>query len=342
MAPLSAPTLIRPETPVPVPSMLDGRSDPTPSASAAARFAAAAQFAAAQFTDAQSAAHGAGGEESADEAPLDRVGTAPRSAGSAGAPRPPSTIAAAPSPERARRMMQLLADITESTDAGEQARRRAVVVREYLPVARSIAARYRGRGVERGDLEQLASLGLVKSVARWLPDRSEDFLQFAVPTISGEIKRYFRDHSWTVRPPRRVQELRVAIGDAEQIFWQRHGRRPTDPDIARIVGVSAAAVAEARTAVALCRPPSLDADAGTGWVMAQSYGEVDHDLARVEDRLAVERLLSILSDQERKVVDLRFQHGWSQSQIAQEVGVSQMQISRWLRDITGKLRTACA
>ena len=255
--------------------------------------------------------------------------------------RPASTIAAAPSPERARRMMLLLAGIADCTDPQEQARRRSIVVQEYLPVARSIAARYRGRGVERGDLEQLASLGLVKSVARWMPDRSEDFLQFAVPTISGEIKRYFRDHSWTVRPPRRVQELRVAIADAEQIYWQRHGCRPSDADIARIIGVPASAVAEARTSVALCRPPSLDADTGAGWAMAQTYGDTDHDLERVEDRLAVDRMLSTLTEQERRVVDLRFQHGWSQSQIAQEVGVSQMQISRWLRDITGKLRTAC-
>ena len=129
-------------------------------------------------------------------------------------PKPAPTIAAAPTGVRAQRVRELLERTAACTEPVEQQRLRRLVVTEYLPVARSLASRYSGRGVERNDLEQLAFLGLVKAVRRWEPGRSEDFLQFAVPTIVGEIKRYFRDHSWLVRPPRRIQELRAAINDA--------------------------------------------------------------------------------------------------------------------------------
>jgi RNA polymerase sigma-B factor len=234
-------------------------------------------------------------------------------------------------------MLELLEGLPDCS-AAEQRRRREIVVTEYLPVARSIAARYRSRGIEKGDLEQLACLGLVKAVNRWIPGHSEDFLQYAVPTISGEIKRYFRDHSWLVRPPRRLQERRVAINELEQDFWQSHGRQPTDAEVGKRLGFTVHEVDEARTSVALCRPPSLDAPTGTGWMLAQSCGQDDDDIERVEDRLAVSRLLATLTDVERQVVQLRFGAGWSQSRIAQEVGVSQMQVSRWLRSITRKLR----
>ncbi|MBM9466546.1 sigma-70 family RNA polymerase sigma factor [Nakamurella leprariae] len=250
----------------------------------------------------------------------------------------PARIASAPSPERAKEMTALLEGLVDCDDPAERRRRRSVVVNEYLPVARSIAARYRGRGVERGDLEQLAALGLVKAVSRWIPGHADDFLQFAVPTISGEIKRYFRDHSWLVRPPRRIQEHRVAIKDVEHQFWQQHGRQPTDTEVARLTELSHEEVSESRSSVAVCRPPSLDADSGPGWVLAQTSGEVDSELEQVENRLAVERLLETLTETERRVVHLRFECGWSQSKIAEEVGVSQMQISRWLRAIARKLR----
>ena len=184
----------------------------------------------------------------------------------------------------------------------------------------------------------MAFLGLVKAVRRWLPGRSEDFLQFAVPTIVGEIKRYFRDHSWLVRPPRRIQELRAAINEAEQTHWQRNGARPSDTELAELTGVSAAEVSEARAATLVCRPPSLDEEHGAGWAMAQGCGERDAELDRVEDRIAVQRLLATLTDRERQVIEMRFGNGWSQSRIGAEIGVSQMQVSRWLRAIATKLR----
>ena len=253
-------------------------------------------------------------------------------------PSPAATISSAPPRERAIRLRELLDDMTTCEDPVEQQRRRRSVTLEYLPVARSIAARYSGRGVERSDLDQLAFLGLVKAVRRWMPGRSEDFLQFAVPTIVGEIKRYFRDHSWLVRPPRRIQELRAAINEAEQHLWQRQGSRPTDAELAQLTGVTPPEVSEARSATSLCRPPSLDEDRGAGWAMAQGCGEKDIELARVEDRIAVQRILGTLTEKERLVVQLRFGNGWSQSRIGSEIGVSQMQVSRWLRAIADKLR----
>lgn len=248
------------------------------------------------------------------------------------------TISSAPPRDRAIRMREMLDAITTCDDPAEQQRRRGSVIMEYLPVARSIAGRYAGRGIERADLDQLAFLGLVKAVRRWLPDRSEDFLQFAVPTIVGEIKRHFRDQSWLVRPPRRIQELRAAINESEQSHWQRHGARPTDAELAELTGATVGEVSEARAATLVCRPPSLDEEHGAGWAMAQGCGERDAELDRVEDRIAVQRLLATLSDRERQVVEMRFGNGWSQSRIGSEIGVSQMQVSRWLRAIGQKLR----
>jgi RNA polymerase sigma-B factor len=248
------------------------------------------------------------------------------------------TIASAPTGDRAQRVRELLEHSAECTDSAEQQAYRRKVVTEYLPVARSLASRYAGRGVERCDLEQLAFLGLVKAVRRWQPGRSEDFLQFAVPTIVGEIKRYFRDHSWLVRPPRRIQELRAAISDAEQTCRHADGTAPTERELATATGVSTRDIGEARAAAACCRPRSLDEPQGVGLSISLGWGDEDPELKRVEDRVTVERLLATLTERERDVVRMRFENGWSQSRIGTEIGVSQMQVSRWLRTIADKLR----
>ena len=255
--------------------------------------------------------------------------------------RPPTTsptIASAPTGDRAERVRELLEYTAACTDPVEQQRCRRTVVTEYLPVAKSLASRYSGRGVERCDLEQLAFLGLVKAVRRWEPGRSEDFLQFAVPTIVGEIKRYFRDHSWLVRPPRRIQELRAAISDAEQTHRHRDGTGPSEAELAAVTGVNPKDIGEARAAAGYCRPRSLDEGQGAGLALALGWGDEDPELRRVEDRVTVQRLLATLSDREREVVRMRFGNGWSQSRIGKEIGVSQMQVSRWLRTIADKLR----
>ncbi len=252
--------------------------------------------------------------------------------------KPAPTIAAAPTGARAQRVRELLERTAACTEPVEQQRLRRLVVTEYLPVARSLASRYAGRGVERNDLEQLAFLGLVKAVRRWEPGRSEDFLQFAVPTIVGEIKRYFRDHSWLVRPPRRIQELRAAINEAEQTYRHNDGTGPTESELADATGVSTRDIGEARSAASFCRPRSLDEGQGLGLALALGWGDEDPELRRVEDRITVQRLLATLTDREREVVRMRFSEGWSQARIGTEIGVSQMQVSRWLRTIADKLR----
>ncbi|WP_166442304.1 sigma-70 family RNA polymerase sigma factor [Nakamurella flava] len=257
---------------------------------------------------------------------------------SAAPARPGQPLSSAPSRERAARCRDLLDQALTCGNEARARRLRGEVVEAYLPAARSIAARYAGRGVDRADLEQLASIGLVKAARRWQPGLSEDFLQFAVPTMVGEIKRYFRDHSFVVRPTRRVQELRAQVRQAQHDHWQRHGSDPTDHDLAVATGADVADVREARAASGVCRPPSLDEPQGAGWAITQTLGEVDDRIGDIENRMMVARLLQSLTERERRVVQLRFEMQWSQSQIGQELGVSQMQISRWLRAITIKLR----
>jgi len=239
--------------------------------------------------------------------------------------------------ERSARVAALLAEMAECPDATKRKRLQSAVVVEHLSVAKSIASRYRGRGVERGDLEQLAYLGLVKAVSRWKPGLSDDFLQFAVPTISGEIKRYFRDHSWLVRPPRRIQELRAAIAVAERDFQDSGELRPSDDLVGHRLDVRVTDIREARAAAGLCRPPSLDSDSGAGLFIAQQWSG-DDCMGAVDDRMSLEVVLRTLTERERTVVAMRFNEGLSQAKIGEMIGVSQMQVSRILRDVVAKLR----
>lgn len=251
-------------------------------------------------------------------------------------------MAAAPSKERSAQLREVLVAAQDCPDPAQQARMRGEVVVEYLPVAQSIAGRYTRRGIDRDELNQLANLGLLKAVRGWRPGVSEDFLQYAVPTMVGEIKRYFRDHLHTVRPVRTVAELRPSLADAENDHWQRHGTRPTDEQLARAVGTQRAQIREARAAMSVCRPASLDELHAADSPATASWGASDPNYEHVENRMTVQHLLTCLTDRERRIIDLRFTHSWSQSQIAGEMGVSQMQISRWLGVILGKLAQAGA
>lgn len=239
---------------------------------------------------------------------------------------------------RSERVSTLLAELANCSDPAERHRIQSEVAEATLPVARSIASRYRGRGVDIGDLEQIAALGLVKAARRWKPGLSDDFLQYAVPTISGEIKRYFRDCWWTVRPPRRLQEARAAVAQAEQDLRQRSGREPADQELAVELDIDLRTVRQAKAVRQCSRPSSLEDPASDNGLIDQALAGEDQDLQRAENRIAVQTLLRTLSDRDREVVDLRYFRGWSQARIGEHIGVSQMQVSRILRGICAKLR----
>lgn len=239
--------------------------------------------------------------------------------------------------ERSEAVRGLLADLECCTEAARSEHLRQQVVLLTLPVARSIASRYRNRGVDIGDLEQIAALGLMKAVRRWQPGLSEDFLQYAVPTITGEIKRFFRDRWWTVRPPRRLQEARAALVQAEQVLRQRTGAEPDDAALAVEMGSDVETVREAKQVRQSARPASLEDPASDNGVIDRAVAGEDAALQRAEERIDVQRMLQELPERDRKVIELRFFKNWSQSRIGEQIGVSQMQVSRILRDITRRL-----
>jgi len=209
-------------------------------------------------------------------------------------------------------------------------------------LAESVAARYRGRGVDADDLSQVAYLGLVKAARGFTAEKNTEFVSYAVPTIRGEVKRHFRDAAWTVRPPRRTQELHAAIALAEPVLVQKLHRAPTDEELAEEIGAESNEIAAAQTAAdtGCFSPLSLDAPAtqgGTGAVH-DLIGGAESDYDQVERLLLLQPLVNRLKERERRILELRFEDEWSQERIGAELGVSQMQVSRLLREILAKLR----
>ena len=212
------------------------------------------------------------------------------------------------------------------------------VIDTHLELAAALSRRYRGRGIDTEDLLQMARLGLVKAVKRWAPEVGTDFLPFAYPTILGEIRRYFRDHSTMIRMPRGLQELHQQVSLAAEELQQRVGRPATEQELAAMLGVSVAAVRQERAAALGSRAASLNVEA-----VARVADQVPtHDwelaLARVEDAVGIGPAVAKLSDRDRVILRLRFFEDKSQAQIARVVGVSQMQVSRLLRQIMTQLR----
>ena len=201
-------------------------------------------------------------------------------------------------------------------------------------VARAIAARYANRGIASEDLEQVAYLALVRAAHKYDGRLAEDFLVYAVPTIRGEVKRYFRDHGWTVRPPRRVQELQAEVMRSES----------TDPaELAATLGVSEAEVTEAQQLKGCFSPLSLDAPVSTD-SDAASLGELlageDPEHSASEARLMLAPALRDLTERERLILRLRFVDDLTQEEIGEHIGVTQMQVSRLLKKVMAKLREA--
>jgi RNA polymerase sigma-B factor len=250
-----------------------------------------------------------------------------------------------PADERRRRDN---AEIVEQLAAGpvehESRRLRQQLIVLNVPVATSIALRYRGRGEPLEDLVQTAQLGLVKAAHGFDPTRGQDFLAYAIPTISGEVKRHFRDQGWDIRPPRRIQELRWEVERTSTELTQALGRSPRLSQIAAQLKVSEDDVVECVASADLYHVHSLDAPAGdqAAHSVGDNLGHVDPALEQIDDVLSVRPLLDRLSPRDRRILSLRFFSEWTQQQIADEVGVTQMQISRLLSSALRRLREGLA
>lgn len=214
------------------------------------------------------------------------------------------------------------------------------VVLLNAPVAEAIASRYRARGIESDDLLQVAYLGLIKAAQGYREGDGPGFLAYAVPTISGELKRHFRDFGWMVRPPRRLQELRAAAQSAAAGLQQKHGRPPTTAEVAAELEVGVDELGEAQVADGCYSALSLDATrpGATGPALGETLVDEFDGYAHLETREMLRPALRQLSDRDRKILLLRFVRGLTQEQIGHEIGVSQMQVSRLLTRILGSLR----
>ena len=207
-----------------------------------------------------------------------------------------------------------------------------------LPLADSLALRYRGRGIETDDLVQVARTALVKAVARYRPGAGAGFAAFAAPTITGELKRWFRDQGWSVRPPRRIQELRSSLVAEEERLRHELSRDPADSELAHVLDVTASDVAEARSCSAGYHATSLDVPTPSGASLADLLLVTPCHSATFETRDALRHAVSGLGDRERLVLRLRFVDELTQSEIGERIGVSQMQVSRILRAVLDRLR----
>jgi len=254
-------------------------------------------------------------------------------------PPPSQTV----SPERRRRRARTKALLRAARDATSQELRQAALdeaVVLNMEVARSLAAPYGGRGIASEDLEQVAYAALVRAARDFDPDQSDEFLAYAVPTVRGEVKKYFRDHGWTVRPPRRVQELQAAVAASRSLLEQETGREPDLPEIAEEIGEPLAAVEEAMTAEGCFTPTSLDRPVGDGTTtsLGDLLPEDDAAYDIADARVMLEPALRRLAPRDRTIVELRFYEGLTQKEIGERIGVTQMQVSRLLSRILRDLR----
>ncbi|MFH8799973.1 RNA polymerase sigma factor SigF [Streptomyces sp. NPDC017936] len=222
----------------------------------------------------------------------------------------------------------------------EYAELRNKLVRMHLPLVEHLARRFRNRGEPLDDLTQVATIGLIKSVDRFDPDRGVEFSTYATPTVVGEIKRHFRDKGWAVRVPRRLQELRLALTTATAELSQLHGRSPTVHELAEKLAISEEEVLEGLESANAYSTLSLDVPDtdDESPAVADTLGAEDEALEGVEYRESLKPLLEDLPPREKRILLLRFFGNMTQSQIAQEVGISQMHVSRLLARTLAQLR----
>jgi RNA polymerase sigma-B factor len=241
--------------------------------------------------------------------------------------------------DRDQRTRSLLLKAAQATEpaARQVLLEEAVLLNQSM--ARALAQQYQRRGVDPEDLVQVAMLGLVKAVRGYSPGVERAFAAYAVPTIRGEIRRYFRDRGWMIRPPRGLQELNRDVRIAEPDLAQRLQRMPTAQDVASHLGVDAGAVDEAREAGGSYYARSLDSPLGdSGQLLRDVVPDPEKPLELVDAVLTLQPALKILGARERSILRMRFVDNLTQEQIGHRLGVSQMQISRLLSAILAKLR----
>ena len=231
-------------------------------------------------------------------------------------------------------------------DGDREARDRALV--ELMPLVRALATRYAGRGEPLEDLVQVGSIGLIKALDRFDVDRGVEFASYAVPTIVGEIRRHFRDKAWAMHVPRRLKELSLQLSRVLEQLTSELGRSPTIAELAQAAGVDEEEAIDAIESMNAYSTRSLDAsfEEGSDDSLAEKLGGEDVGYAEVEDGTLVAAGLDALDERERQIVELRFFHEMTQSQIASEIGISQMHVSRLLRKslatMHGRIQEAAA
>jgi len=253
----------------------------------------------------------------------------------------PATGDAGRGAERSREDRELFTRYHGEGDA--QARDQ--LVDRFLPLARQLARRYQRAGEPLDDLLQVASMGLIKAIDRFDPAREIAFSSYAVPTILGEIKRHFRDRTWAVRVPRDLQELTLRVDRAVGELSEDLRRQPSVAEIGEAVGADEEHVLEALQAGGAYRAISFDAPRGSGGdedvaTLADSIGIDEDGFDRAEDRATLANLLTTVTPREREVLRMRFEEDMTQAEIGAVIGVSQMQVSRVIRQALGRLRSA--
>jgi RNA polymerase sigma-B factor len=224
---------------------------------------------------------------------------------------------------------------------------REQLIEQYMSLVRSLARRYSYRGEQFDDLVQIGAIGLIKAIDRFDLSRGVELTTYATPNIIGEIKRHFRDRGWAVRVPRGLQELNVQLSKIVEQLTVQLGRSPTVPELAKAAGVEEEAVLEALESGRAYSSLSLSQgsggqDEGDDLDPLESLGEIEHQYEVSEDRAVRAPGLRVLDDRERRILHLRFFEGLTQSQIAQQVGISQMHVSRLIRRALEKIRDEIA
>jgi RNA polymerase sigma-B factor len=245
--------------------------------------------------------------------------------------------------DRAATTSRLLSEADEAARTGHDDRRHHLldeVVLLNMGVANAVASRYMKRGINLDDLKQVAYVALVKAARGFDAQCGHEFLSYAVPTIRGEIKRHFRDQGWTVRPPRRIQELQMRIAVADNELAGRLGRSPRPSELSAHLDVDLEDVVEALSADGCFTPTSLDRPVGVDGdaTIGDMLGGDDRGRDAAEARVVLRPVVRRLTERQRRILMLRFFRGWTQQEIAEDIGVTQMQVSRLLSQIMTELR----